>query len=408
MRRPPIRPWSCLIALVVAGLLPVAQAERPAPDASEAALDRRIAQHMDEAGIAGLAGAIIVDGKVAWMKGYGFADVARAVPFTPDSTMNIGSISKTVTGVAMMQLVEEGKLSLDADVDTWLPFDLANPHFPDAPITLRQLATHTSGISDRWPVYERLYHYGGDAPRALGAFLRGYFEPGGEHYDRSNFARARPGTRHEYSNLGAALVGHIVERVSGERLDVYTQRRIFDPLGMQHSGWFLADIDRARHSTLHVRQNGFTIPIPPYGLVTYPEGGLRTSVADLSRLFIALLGDGTHAGGRVLGKAALAEMLRFQFDATHKPDNLDLREDNSGLFWATKLDVTRIGHGGSDPGLKTEMLASLDKDLGVVLFSNTSLAEQDMRHYFAVFMALWKHAEALQAMSGATARIPPR
>lgn len=402
MRSHATRTWSFFLAAFVAGA-GLARAEAAPADAAEAALDRVVAKHMDEAGIAGLAGAIIVDGEIAWTKGYGLADVARATPFTPDTTMNIGSISKTITGVAMMQLVEEGKLSLDADVDTWLPFDLANPHFPDAPITLRHLATHTSGISDRWPVYEQLYHYGGDAPQPLGSFLRSYFVPGGEHYAEANFVRARPGSQQEYSNLGAALAGYIVERASGERLDAYTRRRIFEPLGMQHSGWFLADIDRARHSTLYVAQNGFTLPIPLYGHVTYPDGGARTSVAELSRFFVALLGDGTYDGKRVLGADALAEMLRFQFDAANKPGNLDLREENAGLFWSTKLDVTRIGHGGSDPGIKTEMLANLDKDIGVVLFSNTSLAEQDMGHYFAVFMALWKHAEALKAAKAGAA-----
>jgi CubicO group peptidase (beta-lactamase class C family) len=388
-----------LLSAAVSGAALAAPAPPERAAGPEAALDQRINRQMEKAGIAGLGAAIILDGKIAWTKGYGFADVARAVPFTPETTMNIGSISKTVTGVAMMHLVEEGKLSLDADVDTWLPFDLDNPHFPGEPITLRQLATHTSTVSDHWPVYQKLYHFGGDAPQPLGEFLRSYFVPGGEHYAESNFVRAKPGTHQEYSNLGAALAGYIVERVAGERLDAYTRRRIFTPLGMRHSGWFLADIDRAQHSTLYVAQNGFTLPIPLYGHVTYPDGGVRTSVADLSRLFVALLGDGTYRGRRVLGAEALAEMLRFQFDAGHKPVNLDLSEDNSGLFWSTKLDVTRIGHGGSDPGLKTEMLANLDKDIGVVLFSNTSLAEQELGQYFAIFTMLWKHAEAIKAGS---------
>jgi CubicO group peptidase (beta-lactamase class C family) len=404
MRFQTTRPFAAILCGVILGgsALAAPAARSPQPEA-DAALDQKITQQMEEAGIAGIGAAILVDGKVAWMKGYGFSDVARAVPFTPETTMNIGSISKTITGVAMMQLVEEGKLSLDADVDTWLPFDLDNPHYPGEPITLRQLATHTSSVSDHWPVYEQLYHFGGDAPQPLGEFLRSYFEPGGEHYAETNFVRAKPGTHQEYSNLGAALAGYIVELVAGERLDAYTRRRIFAPLGMQHSGWFLADIDRARHSTLYVAQNGFTLPIPLYGHVTYPDGGVRTSVADLSRLFVALLGDGRYQGQRVLGTEALAEMLRFQFDADHKPVNLDLREDNSGLFWSTKLDVTRIGHGGSDPGLKTEMLANLDKDLGVVLFSNTSLAERDLGRYFAIFTTLWQHAEAMKAGSAAAA-----
>ena len=86
---------------------------------------------MDEAGIVGLGAAIIVDKKVVWMKGYGFADKARAVPFTPDTVMNIGSISKTFTGVAMMRAVQEGKLSLDEDINSYLPFKVVNPHLSE-------------------------------------------------------------------------------------------------------------------------------------------------------------------------------------------------------------------------------------------------------------------------------------
>ena len=89
-------------------------------------------------------------------------------------------------------------------------------------------------------------------------------------------------------------------------------------------------------------------------------------------------------------------MLRFQFTDSNKPVNVSLQEVNSGLFWATKFNVTRIGHGGSDPGLKTEMLSNLSKDVGVILFTNTSLSGQEMRHHVAIFLELWKHAEALK------------
>jgi hypothetical protein len=92
-------------------------------------------------------------------------------------------------------------------------------------------------------------------------------------------------------------------------------------------------------------------------------------------------------------------MTRLQFTAGNKPQNVSLNEVNSGLFWATKFDVTRIGHSGSDPGVKTEMLASLSKDIGVILFSNTSLAGEDMRQHFAIFLEIWKHAEAMRAPS---------
>lgn len=157
------------------------QAAAGVPDAAPMAaadLDRVIAQRMREGGMVGVGAAIVVDKRLVWSKGYGFADRERAIAFMPDTVMNIGSISKTVTGAALMRAVQDDKLSLDADINTYLPFQVRNPAFPDEPITLRQLATHTASIADRWAVYASTYHYGGDAPEPLARFLADYFTPG--------------------------------------------------------------------------------------------------------------------------------------------------------------------------------------------------------------------------------------
>jgi len=358
--------------------------------------DRVIAQRMKESGIVGLGAAIIIDGRVVWTKGYGFADKDRAVPFTPETVMNIGSISKTVTGVAMMQAVQDGKLSLDEDISTWLPFKVVNPWYPDAKITLRNLATHTSGITDREEVYETTYHYS-DAPEPLGEFLESYLVPGGKHYTKNNFLKVQPGTHREYSNIGAGLAGYVVERAVSQKLNAYTRRRIFEPLRMDHTGWSLAEIGPTRHSTLYAAKSGVATPIPLYELTTYPDGGVRTSVADLSKFFVALLNGGTYEGTRILQPRSTEEMLRFQHTDSNKPDNVNLQEYNSGLFWRTKFNGTRVGHGGTDPGVMTDMLANLSRDTGVILFVNTTLSDTERRHYGAIYDALWKHAEALKA-----------
>lgn len=359
-------------------------------------IDSTIARHMEQAGIMGMGAAVIIGGKVVWTKGYGYADKEHGVPFTPSTVMNIGSISKTVTGVAMMRAAQDGKLNIDADINRYLPFKVVNPYHPGERITLRHLATHTAGIADHPTVYRDSYHFGGDATEPLGDFLKGYFVAGGATYSKDNFIDAKPGTQREYSNIGAGLAGYIIERAVGEKLSTYTKRLIFAPLKMNDSGWFLSEMPAARHATLYVAQDGITIPILPYGLTTYPDGGVRTSVADLSKFFIALLGDGAYEGARILDPAAVEEMTRFQFNPANKPANMVLNKENSGLFWATKMSVTRVGHGGSDPGLKTEMLANLQKDIGIVMFINTSLAEQDMRHYVALYKDVWAHAEALK------------
>ena len=93
------------------------------------------------------------------------------------------------------------------------------------------------------------------------------------------------------------------------------------------------------------------------------------------------------------------EMLRFQYTESNKPDNVNLQNENSensGIFWGTRFNVTRIGHNGQDPGVRTMMLSDLARDVGVVLFANTSVSGEGMRHYIDVYRELWKHAAALK------------
>lgn len=372
-----------------------AQTSPPSPP-DLSALDAMVTKRMTDAGMVGVGAAIIVDKKLVWMKGYGYADRERGTPFTPATVMNIGSISKTVTGTAMMLAVEEGKLSLDEDINTYLPFKVVNPHFPTVPITLRQLATHTSSISDRWPVYKNTYHYGGDSPVKLGDFLKNYFDKGGTDYAEDNFVKHKPGTYREYSNIGAGLAGYIVERAVGEPLNRYTRRRIFAPLKMDDTAWFLSEMKPSKHARLYVSQMDLAIPIELYGGTTYPDGGVRTSVADLSKFFMMILGNGKLGDVRVLEDGSVQAMRTLQFNASNKPDNVKLDEKNAGIFWESKFNMTRIGHGGTDPGLKTDMLASLSGDIGVVLFTNTSLDNEGMKHYAGLFEDLWKQAEAMK------------
>jgi CubicO group peptidase (beta-lactamase class C family) len=344
----------------------------PASVPTPAAIDSLVAAKMEEAGLMGLAGSVFVDGREVWSKGYGHRDYLRTQPFTPTTPMLIASISKTFTGVAMMRLVAEGKLDLDADVNRYLPFRVRNPRFPDIPITLRMIATHTSSIADQWRIYRASYHWGGDSPVSLSEFITSYFASDGYNYSADNYTTVPPGRAREYSNIGAGLVGFIIERVTGERLDAYTQRHILTPLGMRSTGWFLRDLPTAELSTQFVEQEGWAIPVPLYGLTTYPDGGVRSTVSDLSRFFQALLNHGEHAGVRILPAAQADEMTRFQFSGPAFPEGYGPGEGNSGLFWRTRRNGEFIGHGGNDAGVQTLMLSTLNRRVAVVLFSNTS------------------------------------
>jgi CubicO group peptidase (beta-lactamase class C family) len=331
--------------------------------------DLFIGQKIKQSKIVGLAGLIIVDKKVVWSKGYGFSDVENKIPFLPTTIINIASISKTITGTCLMQVVESGKLNLDEDINKYLPFLVRNLHFPNDKITLRQLATHTSSIVDQ-EAYAKSYHFGGDSPDSLGSFLKSYLVVDGLNYRKENFQNSKPGYNYEYSNMGAALAGYIIELATGEQLSHYSRHSLFEPLKMNSTGYFLSEINKDLHSRLYHVNDDTVSQIELYGLTTYPDGGVRTSVEDLAKFFIAMLSieDSTE----VLNRKSIDEMMRPQFNEVKKPSNIKLNKENSGIFWSIERNGTWIGHDGGDPGVNTIMFYDLSKQVGVILFVNTS------------------------------------
>jgi CubicO group peptidase (beta-lactamase class C family) len=367
-----------------------------AAKAVENSIDSLMEKKMSNIGIVGIGAAIIINKKLVWTKGYGYADRENKMPFTPLTIMNIASIAKTFTGVCIMKAVEQGKVSLDEDINTYLPFKVVNPNFPNEKITLRHLATHTSGITDRDPFYwDSVYFYGGAKPELLDVFLKNYFLPGGKHYSKANFLKSKPGTYRDYCNIGAGLAGYIVELRTGSKLNEYSKRYIFKPLKMTNSGWSLAEINTKNHTKLYEKKGDSIKQIQWYEETTYPDGGVRTSVDELSRFFIALLNDGKYNGSSILKKESVDEMLRFQFNDSNKPENVKPDKLNSGIFWATKMGGTRIGHNGTDPGVRTFMLSDLTKEIGIILFFNTSLSEKEENVYFDTYAEVYKHALGL-------------
>ncbi len=364
---------------------------------AKTSIDCFIESKISETGIVGIGASIIIDKKVVWTNGYGYADKETNVPFTPSTIMNIASISKTFTGVCIMKAVEDGKVSLDEDINDYLPFKIINPHFPNVTITLRHLATHTSGLVDRYPFYtDSTYFYGGSKPEPLGEFLKNYFGQGGKHYSKDNFLNAKPGTNRNYSNIGAGLAGYIIELRTGYKLNEYAKKHIFKPLKMSNSGWALNEIDINKHSKLYEIRGENIVQIQLYEGITYPDGGVRTSIQELSNFFISLLNGGKYKKIRILKKATVEEMLRFQYTETNKPENVKLDKINQGIFWATKLGATRIGHNGSDPGVRTFMLSDLNREFAVIVFFNTSLNENDEGIFFDIYEELCKYAKALK------------
>lgn len=232
---------------------------------------------------------------VVFAKGYGFADVEARKPFTADATLvRPGSISKLFTGIAVMQLVEAGRLDLDRDVNGYIDFVIPVPQ-GGVPVTLRRLLTHRAGFEEH---VKELFSRKAQ-PEPLGRWLA-------KNLPLRLFPK---GDVEAYSNYGLALAGYIVERVSGEAFAAYVQRHILDPLGMNHSTFRqpLPD-DLAPMMAKGYRRSDQ----PPLGffetIAASPAGGLSATGTDMGRFIRALMNGGELDGARILSQARLDEM----------------------------------------------------------------------------------------------------
>jgi CubicO group peptidase (beta-lactamase class C family) len=320
--------------------------------------DHRITVEMTRGHIPGLAAAIVRRGEIIWIGTYGLADVEAGRPVTRDTLFMLASMSKAVTATAVMQLVEAGKLDLDADIDRYLAFPVRNPHAADVPITTRQLLTHTSSITDDLDRLLALYT-DGDSPIALDALVRGYLVPGGAYYDATrNFAVQPPGRASSYCNYGYALLGDLVEQVSGTPFPTFTREHIFAPLAMDDTSWFLRDVDARRVATPYTWTGGGYQRHAQYGYPDYPDGELRTSIVQLARFFAAETSDGKP----IVTTASLDQMHTVQFPAL--PDG----DDAYGLGWFERYGMW--GHTGHDTGVSNAMWFRARDGVGVIVLSN--------------------------------------
>jgi CubicO group peptidase (beta-lactamase class C family) len=331
----------------------------------------------------GFAVAVVRPDGIAYEHGFGFANKARRVPYTPATVQCVASVSKTLIGVALLQAVAEGKLRLDQPINELLPFAVPNPYFPDQPITLRHLATMTAGLTDNQAFYSKhAYAKGLTATLSSEEYLRRTLSPQGQWYSRRRFVPHAPGTYYAYSNESAALAALVLEKATGQPYSDYTRQRILQPLGLTDSGWNAAEVDSSRLATLYDARSR---PVPPYYTITYPDGGLYTSTHSLARYLHSIINPATS--GAPLPPAARDSLLRPQFAATRPPLHLDAGEPNQGIFWAYRRNGT-VGHTGGDTGIATFMFFDPVTRVGKIVVMNTEV--RDTPRSLPQFKLIWK------------------
>lgn len=295
----------------------------------------------------------------------GYADVATQARYELDTIQPIASVSKTFIGLALAQLAVKDKLNLDAPIDEYLPWQVRNPRFPNTPITLRELATHTSSLIDT-SVFLKGYEKGHEPSMSMRTFVRQYTDPRGKWFSPANFSDHKPGTHYQYSNFGADLAALVIEERTGEPFSRYVREHIFKPLGMHDTSY--AYRASPMNATLY---DGNGHALQPYTVVTYADGGIRTTCRDLTKYLQAVLR--ARAGQpSPLNAEAVAMALAPQFRPGHLPSGLD--HPDQGLFWSYNA-MMGIGHAGTDPGVASFAYIAPHANRGFVLLGNESTGD---------------------------------
>ncbi len=327
----------------------------------EVFLDGLFEKDMVERHIAGAAVSVVKDGDLFFARGYGYADIERGIHVDPERTgFRIGSVTKLFTWTAVMQLVEQGRLNLDQDINAYLDFRIPDTY--PRPITLEHLLTHTAGFEDRF--FEMLV-LDADDSAPVGDWLVSHIP-----------ARVRPpGEYAAYSNYGTALAGYIVGRVSGKPYDRYVQDHILDPLGMRHTSArspIPPDL-RAHESKGYTYQDGAFEVFPDYQSqrAMGPGGAIIGSATDMARFMIAHLRrdgdrDTTIFGGRILDASTTTRMHRRSF--AHDPRLLGTAH---GFFEFSANGQRAIGHNGEAHPTNSLMLLLPDQGLGLFVAYNS-------------------------------------
>jgi CubicO group peptidase (beta-lactamase class C family) len=294
-------------------------------------------------------GAVVVvvkDGQPLTMRGFGYSDLKAHKPVDPNLTLfRPGSVSKLFTWTAVMQLVQAGKLNLDADINTYLDFKI--PPKDGKPITLRNLMTHTPGFAE---TAKYLIEFGEKHPQPLGKIL-------------SRWVPERiyaPGTMPAYSNYGASVAGYIVERVSGEPFDSYVQRHIFATAGMTHSTFDQPLPAGLKPYMSKAYKPGTSEPQPYEVIGMAPAGALASTGADMGRFMIA------HLNHTLINP----QTAQLMYANANKPYP-DLPAMALGFYHEDRNGLNIVGHGGDTVFFHSDLHLFLDKNVGLYISMNS-------------------------------------
>lgn len=309
----------------------------------------------------GLAVVVVKDGKPIYDHAIGFKDLEQQQPLTTDNLFRIASISKSFTSTAIMQLVEQGKLSLDDDFSDLVGFKVRNPKFPNTKITLEMVLSHRSSLND-----------------SNGYFTFDVLDTTINKNWKASYNDYEPGKGYEYCNLNFNMVGAVLEKVTGQRFDNYIKKQILTPLHLD-AGYTIDSLDQSRIAKLYEKDQGvFKESKSAYnprseeiknhilGVTTpvfSPTGGMKISANDLAKYMIMHMNHGKSGDVRIISEKSSKKMQKGLSP-----------EQNYGLALLETDDLIQgehmIGHTGSAYGLYSNMFFNPKKKFGFIVITN--------------------------------------
>lgn len=315
---------------------------------ADAWLDGYLPYALASGDIAGATVAVVKDGQLLTARGYGYVDVKKRTKVEPaKSLFRPGSVSKLITWTAVMQLVDQGRLDLDADVNKYLDFKI--PAFNGKPVTIRNIMTHTGGFEE---VGKDLINYDQRSPMSLGAYLKRYTP-------KRIFA---PGTTPAYSNWGTALGGYIVERVSGMSFDNYIEQRIFAPLGMTNSTFRQPLPARLKPFMAEGYSRASEDPATFEVVVPAPAGAMTSTGTDMAKFMLAHL----EGGKGILSPEAWKTMHNSPLTLMPPLNRMELG------FFETNVNGRQVNaHLGDTQGFHSSLHLFMDDRVGLFVSFNS-------------------------------------
>lgn len=357
-----------LVILLLIGTSVLSAAETPEKiqdTANELRFDLKIKILMKFGHMPSLTACIIKNNTISWSKSYGYKNIYLLKKAKIDSIYGIGSITKSLTATAIMQLWEKGCFDLDDDINEYLDFSVKNPNFPDIPITFRMLLSHQSSLFEQFKFSSLIILFS----KHSYSWLKEVLVPGGDSYNPEFWMNYPPGAEANYSNFGFILLGYLIERITNQSFEEYCQENIFTPLNMINTGFNHEEFNRRKLATPYARLAGFYVPLPHYDFnFLFPAGGIRTTVEDLSHFLIAHTNGGIYNDNRILTNSTV-ELMH-----THQYPNNEWNGYKFGLGWATWTDddgEIYEGYSGGAPGYGAMLKIRKSDNSGIIYFTNS-------------------------------------